>query len=59
MLVLNAREGEPIHIGDKIVVQILKRRGRSGQVRIGIAAPKEVTILRDKVKRRTEDERPR
>ena len=57
MLVLSAREGEPIHIGDDIVIQILRRRGKSESSRIGIQAPKNVVILRDKVKKRMENER--
>ena len=47
MLVLSRRTEEKIKIGDNIVVSILGIEG--GNVKIGIDAPKEVTILRMEV----------
>jgi carbon storage regulator len=47
MLVLTRREGESIHIGDEITLTILETKGQ--QVRIGVAAPKDVLILREEV----------
>lgn len=47
MLVLTRRAEEKIKIGDHIVISILGIEGAN--VRIGIDAPKEVTILRMEV----------
>lgn len=44
MLVLSRKADETIHIGDNVVLKILSVRGNS--VRIGIEAPKNVSILR-------------
>ena len=44
MLILNRKSTERIHIGDKVIVTVLEIRG--SKVRIGIAAPKEVHVLR-------------
>lgn len=54
MLILTRRTGEVIHIGaDGITVTVLEVRGQ--QVRIGIDAPKDVPIMRDNMKRKTDD----
>ena len=50
MLVLSRKVGGRIHIGENVVVQVLEIKGN--QVRIGIAAPRDVLILRDEVKDR-------
>jgi carbon storage regulator len=50
MLILTRREGETLLIGDNIEVTVLAVNG--GQVRIGIEAPREVTILREEVAER-------
>jgi carbon storage regulator len=47
MLVLTRRAEEKIKIGDHIVISILGIEGAN--VRIGIDAPKEITILRMEV----------
>ena len=47
MLILTRKPGESINIGDDVSVVVLSNRGN--QVRIGINAPKEVTILREEV----------
>lgn len=48
MLVLTRREGESITIGGQITVTIL----RSGNaVKIGIEAPREITVLRAEVEK--------
>ena len=44
LLILTRRVGETIRIGNDIEVTVLEVRGK--QVRIGIAAPDEVVILR-------------
>ena len=50
MLILTRKEGESINIGDDVSVVVLSTKGN--QVRIGISAPKEVTILREEVAER-------
>lgn len=47
MLILSRRSGESITIGDEITITIV---GISGsQVRLGIAAPREVRVLREEI----------
>lgn len=50
MLILTRRTGETIHIGDDIIITVLGQQ--SGQVRIGVSAPKEVPVHRNEVLRR-------
>jgi len=45
MLILTRKKGESIAIGDNIQIQVLNVKG--GQVRIGIDAPREVSINRE------------
>ncbi|MEO3935395.1 carbon storage regulator CsrA [Dermatophilaceae bacterium Soc4.6] len=47
MLVLSRRVGESIAIGDDVVVTVLEVRG--DVVRIGIAAPRSVTVHRSEL----------
>lgn len=47
MLILIRRIGESLIIGDDVVVNVLGIKG--GQVRIGIDAPKNVTVHREEV----------
>ena len=47
MLILTRRIGETLKIGDDIEVTILAIKGN--QVRLGIEAPKEVTVHREEV----------
>lgn len=47
MLVLTRRSQQSIMIGDDIVITILEVRG--DQVRIGVAAPREVVVHREEV----------
>ena len=54
MLVLSRKVGEQIKIGKDIVVDILKIEGNT--IRIGIEAPKDVTILRMEVFEKIQDE---
>jgi carbon storage regulator len=54
MLVLTRRGGEEIKIGDGITVLVVKI-GR-GEVRLGVAAPKEVPVHRAEIAARISDE---
>ena len=54
MLVLSRRLGETVMIGDDIKLTVLGINGN--QVRIGIAAPKEVSVHREEVYRRIQEE---
>ena len=47
MLVLTRKVGESIVIADDIVVTVIEIRG--GQVRLGVDAPKEVSIHRSEL----------
>lgn len=52
MLILTRREGETIRVGNDISVTVLGIR--SGQVRIGVQAPREVRVDRQEVRARIE-----
>jgi carbon storage regulator len=47
MLILSRRIDESILIGDDIEVVVLEIRGN--QVRLGVEAPAEITVLRDEL----------
>lgn len=47
MLILTRRVGENIVVGDDIVISVLEMRGDA--VRIGIQAPRSVTVHREEV----------
>ena len=47
MLILTRREGESLMIGDNVEVTVLGIRGH--QVRIGINAPKDVSVHREEI----------
>lgn len=47
MLKLSRRPGEQLIIGDNVVVEILEISGN--QVRLGVAAPKDVKVLREEL----------
>ncbi len=48
MLILTRRFGESILIGDDIRVTIFER-AHPGQIRVGIQAPRNISILRDEL----------
>ena len=54
MLILTRRIGESLRIGDEISVTVLGIKG--SQVRIGVNAPKSVSVHREEVYDRINDE---
>jgi|RhiMetdeSRZDD1v2_1073273.scaffolds.fasta_scaffold1605920_2 carbon storage regulator len=56
MLVLSRRAGESILIGGEIEIVILGTDG--GQVRVGIRAPRDITVLRKELLQEEETEIP-
>lgn len=54
MLILSRRLNESIVIGDEVVVTVLEVRG--DQVRLGIRAPRHVTVHREEVQREIMEE---
>jgi carbon storage regulator len=54
MLILTRKSGETITIGENIQVRVLGVKG--GQVRIGVDAPREVTVNREEVFERVQAE---
>jgi carbon storage regulator len=53
MLILTRREGESIIIGDHIEIRVARIENDS--VKLGIIAPRELTVYRDEVYRRIRD----
>ncbi len=54
MLILTRRTGEAVIIGDNVRIAVLDIRGN--QVRLGVEAPREVTVHREEVYRRIVEE---
>lgn len=55
MLILTRKVEDMIIIGDDIILQVLEIRG--GQIRIGITAPKEISVHRSEVYDRIQAEK--
>lgn len=55
MLILTRRVGESLMIGDNVNVTVLGIRGN--QVRIGVNAPKDVSVHREEIYERIQQEK--
>lgn len=54
MLILTRRVGETVMIGDEVTVTVLRVKGN--QVRLGVNAPKSVSVQREEIFHRIKSE---
>ena len=57
MLVITRRIGESLIIGDDVVITVLDEQGK--YVKLGIVAPKEVSVHREEIYDRIQNEKNR
>jgi carbon storage regulator len=55
MLILSRKMGESIHVGDTVTVTVLGVA--RGQVKIGIEAPRDLSVHREEIYQRIQDEK--
>ncbi len=54
MLILTRRIGETVMIGEEVVVTVLRVKGN--QVRLGVEAPKHISVQREEIFQRIKQE---
>lgn len=54
MLILTRRIGETLVINDNVKITVLAQKGN--QVRLGIDAPKDITVHREEIHQRIQDQ---
>lgn len=53
MLILTRKVGESLLIGDEISIKILSTQGN--QVKVGVSAPKDVSVYREEIYQRVKE----